>query len=76
MKQLTERLRTCPERSRNTIDAAERIEVLLLQREDDKQAMADVLEALERYQVKRQDFDRFHDAIHALRRRLDLERVL
>ena len=49
--------------------------VLIAQREDDKQAMADALEALERYQVKRQDFDSFHDIIPALRARIDLERM-
>jgi hypothetical protein len=52
------------------------IEVLILQREDDKQAIANTLEALVRYQVKRQDFDRFHKVIPELRERLDLERLV
>ena len=48
------------------------IKTLITQREDDKQAMANALEALVRYQVKRQDFDRFHEVIPELRGRLDL----
>ena len=56
--------------------AANLIRNLILQREDDKQAMANTLESLERYQIKRQDFDRFHDVIHELRGRLDLERLV
>jgi len=35
-----------------------------------RQAAQQALEALERYQVKRQDFDRFADEITALRERL------
>ena len=50
------------------------VEVLIKQREDDKQAMANTLETLERYQVKRQDFDRFSEVIPELYGRLDLER--
>lgn len=56
--------------------AASLIRNLVQQREDDKQAMANALEALERYQVKRQDFDRFHAVISDLRGRLDLERTV
>jgi hypothetical protein len=56
--------------------AASLIRSLIFQREDDKQAMANTLESLERYQIKRQDFDRFHDVIHELRGRLDLERLV
>jgi len=36
----------------------------------DRELMQQALEALERYQVKRQDFDRFADEITALRERL------
>ena len=36
----------------------------------DRELMQQVLEALERYQVKRQDFDRFADEVTALRDRL------
>ena len=36
----------------------------------DRELMQQALEALERYQVKRQDFDRFADEIAALRARL------
>ncbi|CAB5187138.1 hypothetical protein UFOVP161_8 [uncultured Caudovirales phage] len=36
----------------------------------DRELMQRALEALERYQVKRQDFDRFADEIAALRERL------
>ena len=37
----------------------------------DKEVMQQALEALERYQVKRQDFDRFADVITALRTALE-----
>lgn len=56
-------------------NAGKLIRNLIIQRDYDKQVMFDVLSDLERYQIKRQEFDRFHNAINSLRSRIDLDRI-